>query len=53
MLLKNLPIDLGLAVVALHKGPGGELNQVFVPHLVLYQCGQVVIRLLTALYLAT
>ena len=49
---QQLPVDLGLAVVALEERPARELDQVPVAGVVLGQQGQVVVGLLAALGLA-
>ncbi len=52
VLLEQLPVDLGLAVVALHEGARRQLDQVAVADLVLGEEREVVPRLLAALALA-
>ncbi|CAB4552077.1 unannotated protein [freshwater metagenome] len=52
MFLEDLPVNLGLAVVALHKGPRRELYEVLVANLVLDQGCQVVVGLLAPFHLS-
>ena len=52
VLVEQIPIDLGLAVIPLHEGPAGELDEVLVADVVLGEQGQVVVGLLAALGLS-
>jgi len=45
VLREDLPVHLGLHVVALEERPGGELDEVLVPGVVLGEQGEVVVRL--------
>ena len=49
---EQVPVDLGLAVVALEEGPRRELDEVLVALVVLRQDGEVVVGLLAAVALA-